>query len=99
MNPYTSHEGKNPSADVTDACHVELSKASDAYSPTANQDLSIQRTEIDDVVSSYGAQKYTENDDEAMKAMANFDGEPLIMDEETSRRLLRKIDWHLMPVM
>ena len=36
--------------------------------------------------------------DEAMKAFAGRDGEILVLDEATNRRLLRKIDRHLMPV-
>ncbi|KAI9839757.1 MAG: hypothetical protein M1838_004268 [Thelocarpon superellum] len=40
------------------------------------------------------------NGDEALQAFAGLeDGERLVMDEETNRRLLRKIDWHLMPIM
>lgn len=35
--------------------------------------------------------------DEGMKAMAGS-SENIIIDEETNRRLLRKIDWNLMPV-
>jgi hypothetical protein len=46
-----------------------------------------------------GVQKYDENDDEAMKAMAGFGGEPLVVEEETNERLLRIIDWHLMPLL
>ena len=75
------------------ASHIELSTAKGA-------NLDIEGAEITEVVTSPDhVEKYSENDDEAMKAMATFDGEPLIMDEATSRRLLRKIDWHLMPVM
>lgn len=35
--------------------------------------------------------------DEALKAFA--DGEIIEIDEATNKRLLRKIDWHLMPIM
>lgn len=34
--------------------------------------------------------------DEAMKAFEGYD--PVVLDEATSKRLLRTIDWHLMPV-
>nr|KMM65664.1 membrane transporter [Coccidioides posadasii RMSCC 3488] len=37
--------------------------------------------------------------DEAMKAFTDTDGEPLVLTEETNKRLLRIIDWHLMPLM
>lgn len=43
--------------------------------------------------------KYTREDDEAMKAIANYDGPPLVLDEATNRRLLRIIDWHLLPIL
>lgn len=36
--------------------------------------------------------------DEAMKAFVSSEGEVLVLDEATSKRLLRKIDLHLMPV-
>lgn len=75
----------------SDASHIELS--------TRPSDLDIEGAEITEVITNHGVEKYSQDDDEAMKAMANFDGEPLILDEETSRRLLQTIDWHLMPVM
>jgi ACS family allantoate permease-like MFS transporter len=36
--------------------------------------------------------------DEALNAVAGLDTAALRLDEETERRLLRKIDWNLMPV-
>ena len=36
--------------------------------------------------------------DEAMKAFEGHDGESLVLDESTNRRLLRKIDQHILPV-
>ena len=36
--------------------------------------------------------------DEAMKAFEGHDGELLVMDEATNRRLLRKIDQNILPV-
>lgn len=37
--------------------------------------------------------------DEAMKAFMQAEGEVIELDEETNKRLLRKIDWNLMPMM
>ncbi|KAL7943561.1 major facilitator superfamily domain-containing protein [Trichoderma barbatum] len=37
--------------------------------------------------------------DEALKAIAGLDTAAVQLDEETERRLLRKIDWNLMPLM
>ena len=42
--------------------------------------------------------KHSQDADEAMKAFAGFEGEVLVLDEATNKRLLRKIDLHLMPV-
>lgn len=42
--------------------------------------------------------KHANDADEAMKAFAGHEGELLELDEATSKRLLRKIDLHLMPV-
>lgn len=36
--------------------------------------------------------------DEAMRAFADYDGAGEVIDEATSRRLLRKIDMRIMPV-
>lgn len=36
--------------------------------------------------------------DEAMKAFAGHEGEVIHIDEATNKRLLRKIDWNLIPV-
>lgn len=43
--------------------------------------------------------KHSRHVDEAMKAFADTDGEPLVLSEETNKRLLKKIDWHLIPIM
>ena len=37
--------------------------------------------------------------DEAMKAFAGLEGEPLVLDDETNRQLRRKIDLNLMPLL
>jgi MFS transporter, ACS family, DAL5 transporter family protein len=37
--------------------------------------------------------------DEAMKAFAGLEGQVITIDAETNRRLLRIIDWHMMPLM
>jgi len=41
--------------------------------------------------------KHSHDADEAMKAFA--EGEIVEVDEATNKRLLRIIDWHLMPIM
>lgn len=42
--------------------------------------------------------KHSHDADAAFKAFADHQGAVLEIDEATNRRLLRKIDWHLMPV-
>ena len=42
--------------------------------------------------------KHANDADEAMKAFNGREGEVVVLDEATNKRLLRKIDLHLMPV-
>ncbi|KAF2102184.1 membrane transporter [Rhizodiscina lignyota] len=43
--------------------------------------------------------KHSHDADAALKAFAEHQGQVIEIDEATNRRLLRTIDWHLMPVM
>lgn len=42
--------------------------------------------------------KHANDADEAMKAFAGYEGEFIVLDEATSKKLLKRIDLHLMPV-
>lgn len=42
--------------------------------------------------------KHSHDADAAMQAFEGLDGETIVLTEEERKRLLRKIDWHLMPV-
>jgi ACS family allantoate permease-like MFS transporter len=42
--------------------------------------------------------KHSHDADEAMKAFAGLDGQVLELDEATNKRILRRIDWNLIPV-
>ena len=42
--------------------------------------------------------KHANDADEAMKAFQGHEGQVIVLDEATNKRLLRKIDLHLMPV-
>lgn len=42
--------------------------------------------------------KHTDGD-EAMKALDELQGEAIAIDDATNRRLLRRIDLHIMPIM
>ena len=44
-------------------------------------------------------EQHAHDADEAMKAMEELHGETITIDEATNKRLLRIIDWHLMPIM
>ena len=44
-------------------------------------------------------EKHAHDQDEAMKAVDEMDGDLVEVDEQTSKRLLRTIDRHLMPIM
>ncbi|KAJ6087045.1 hypothetical protein N7467_005959 [Penicillium canescens] len=43
--------------------------------------------------------KHAPDADEAMKAFEEMQGEAIELDEATNRRLVRTIDWHIMPIM
>ncbi|KAL1633450.1 Allantoate permease [Neofusicoccum ribis] len=43
--------------------------------------------------------EHSHDADAAMKAFASYQGQVLEIDEATNARLLRKIDWHLMPLL
>lgn len=47
----------------------------------------------------YKLVKHSTDADEAMKAFAEMQGEAIELDEATNRRLVRTIDWHIMPIM
>ena len=42
--------------------------------------------------------KHSKDADEAMKAFEGHEGEIIILDEATNKRLLRIIDWNILPV-
>lgn len=44
-------------------------------------------------------EKHAHDADEAMKAFDELQGEAIELDEATNRRLLKTIDWNLMPIM
>ena len=44
-------------------------------------------------------EKHAHDEDEAMKAVDEMNGDLVEVDEQTSKRLLRTIDNHLMPIM
>lgn len=43
--------------------------------------------------------QHADDADEALKAFMSHQGEVIELDEATNKRLLRRIDWNLMPVM
>jgi MFS transporter, ACS family, allantoate permease len=43
--------------------------------------------------------KHSHDADAAFKALESIDPTLIHIDEETNKRLLRKIDWHLIPIM
>lgn len=43
--------------------------------------------------------EHAQDADEAMKAFQDLHGEAIELDESTNKRLLRIIDWHMMPIM
>lgn len=43
--------------------------------------------------------KHSHDADEALKAVQGHEGGPVVIDEETNRRILRRIDFNLIPIM
>ena len=44
-------------------------------------------------------EQHAHDADEAFKALQEMHGEAFTLDDATNKRLLRIIDWHLMPIM
>lgn len=79
--------------------HHGLSAHTDAASSPEKIEHAELEIENADIITADDVTKYSKHDDEAMKAMANYDGPPLVLDEATNKRILWKIDTHLMPVL
>lgn len=60
----------------------------------------VEQTIVDDKDGAPSAQivMHANDADEAMKAFEGQDGESLVLDKATNRRLLRKIDLNILPV-
>lgn len=43
--------------------------------------------------------EHAKDADEALAVFEDLHGEVITLDEETNKRLLRIIDWHIMPIM
>lgn len=80
---------------------TEVSTESNLSQAEIDTKKDIKPMEIEDarVVTEDEVQKYSKDDDEAMAAYARYHGPPLVLDKETNKRLLRTIDWHLMPIL
>lgn len=70
-------------------------KVLDVFSPEVEK----QTSPIDNGGPPSKVLKHSHDADEAMKAFEGHDGEVLIMDEATNKRLLRKIDFNIMPLL
>ncbi|PNS20595.1 hypothetical protein CAC42_322 [Sphaceloma murrayae] len=68
----------------------------------ANSDpvTSIRKGSLEDVdINEKASYVASDDEDEAMKALRAHGGAPIEIDEATNKRLLKIIDWHLMPIM
>lgn len=70
-----------------------------AMQTTTNSGSSEKKHDDAQRQSSDDAQKRGYDADEALKAFTGLDGQPIVLTDESSARLLRIIDWHLMPLM
>jgi ACS family allantoate permease-like MFS transporter len=97
INPRFSSSNMATTQEKTMEVSAE-SKLSQAEIGT-KKDISPMEIEDARVVTEDEVQKYSKDDDEAMAAYARYHGPPLVLDEATNKRLLRTIDWHLMPIL
>jgi len=75
-----------------DEKRIELDPEVEKNIPTALADAIRSGNVADDII------KHAHDADEAMKAFQGHQGEVIHIDEATNKRLLRHIDWHLIPV-
>jgi ACS family allantoate permease-like MFS transporter len=72
--------------------------ASEPHQPVAlEKDVSVQPELKNDDLDKKATKGYSDAD-AAMKAFEGLNGQVLELTEEKNKELLRKIDWHLMPV-
>ena len=76
-------EDTKPPQPVSDKVDTEVEKGTDGTDKVVNTTL----------------EKHAYDQDEAMKAVDEMSGDLVEVDEQTSKRLLRTIDRHLMPIM
>ena len=60
--------------------------------------IEVEKAPQPDAANAKAILKHGLDADEAMKAFVGQEGEQLVLDEETNKRLLRKIDLNIMPV-
>ena len=54
---------------------------------------------IDDGAPPAKVLKHSHDADEAMKAFEDYEGEAMVIDEATNKRLLKQIDFNIMPLL
>lgn len=77
-----------------------MASAAAAPIPTADveKDTVVQDTVVPKGKVAEKLLKHSHDADAAMKAFEGMEGQVIHLTEEKSKALLRKIDWHLMPV-
>lgn len=63
------------------------------------QAIDVEQTPSPEKHPSAAVLKHANDADEAMLAFVGHEGEIIELDEATNKRLLRRIDWNLMPIM
>ena len=74
---------------------AEYEKAAHSHLPEVVK----TNTSTDDGAPPVEVLKHSYDADEAMKAFEGADGEAIVLDEATNKRLLRKIDLNIMPLL
>ena len=92
-----------PSIDTPEEEVVHAPAAVDAKHSTSdnvNIDVDVEKEAVEEEKAVHETlEKHAHDQDEAMKAVEEMNGELVEVDEQTNKRLLRTIDRHLMPIM
>ena len=100
--PSTGSPEIMPSIDTPEAVMTPqpIEDPKHATSDKVNVNVDVEKDTIAEEKAVHGAlEKHAHDQDEAMKAVDEMNGELVEVDEQTSKRLLRTIDRHLMPIM
>ena len=91
----------SPSDASVEVVHQPVDDTKKQPSASENADVDVEREtgEISEKQVNDTLKQHAHDEDEAMQAVDEMNGDLVEVDEQTSKRLLRTIDNHLMPIM